>query len=276
MTGFAGGTGLAGGAVPIGPWHLALATLFVLLVGLLSLRMSLGLGKDLLIGTVRTYLQLIAIGLVLRVVFHISSPWLVLGILTLMIALAARIVVQRSPNDAPRGIFVASSFAMALTGFLITFTVTGLIVRVRPWYEPHYVIPLAGMILGNSMNGIALAIERVLSDLESRSSELLALAALGATPREAAHASIRGALRAGLIPTINGMAAAGLVSLPGMMSGQILAGADPVVATGYQIVVMLMIAAATALGSVTAVMLLYHRRFTKEGVYLERGFRADH
>jgi len=265
---------LAGGAIPIGWGQLALATLFVLFVGLLSLRMSLGLGKDLLIGTLRTYLQLAAIGLVLRTVFQIHSPWLVLGILTLMIAMAARIVVQRSPEDAPKGIFAASSFAMALTGFLITFTVTGLIVRVKPWYEPRYVIPLAGMILGNSMTGIALAIERILSDLDARSNEILALIALGATPREAAHASIRGALRAGLIPTINGMAAAGIVSLPGMMSGQILAGADPVTATGYQIVVMLMIAAATALGSVTAILLIYPRRFTADGVFLERGFRS--
>ena len=100
-----------------------------------------------------------------------------------------------------------------------------------------------------------------------------AVTALGATPWEAAHGSVRDALRAGLIPTISSMAAAGLVFIPGMMSGQILAGADPVIATGYQIVVMLMVAAATALGAVLAVLLTYRRRFSVEGVFLEKGLR---
>ena len=156
-----------------------------------------------------------------------------------------------------------------------SFAVTGLIVQVEPWYEPRYVIPLAGMVLGNSMTGIALALERVFADLDRRSDELLALTALGATPWEAAHQSVRDALRAGLIPTINSMAAAGIVFIPGMMAGQILAGADPLTATGYQIVVMLMVAAATAIGSVTAVLLTYRRRFTPSGAFLEKGFRED-
>jgi putative ABC transport system permease protein len=131
------------------------------------------------------------------------------------------------------------------------------------------------MVLGNSMTGIALSIERVYSDLDAREDELLALVALGATPWEAAHGSIRDALRAGLIPTINSMAAAGIVFIPGMMSGQILAGADPVTATGYQIVVMLMVAAATAMGSVIALLLTYRRRFTPDGVFLEKGYRRE-
>jgi len=98
---------------------------------------------------------------------------------------------------------------------------------------------------------------------------------LGATAWEAAHPSVRDAMRAGLIPTINSMAAAGLVFIPGMMAGQILAGADPVTATGYQIVVMLMVAAATALGSVVAVLLTYKRRFTQDGAFLDKGHRAQ-
>jgi putative ABC transport system permease protein len=164
---------------------------------------------------------------------------------------------------------------MALTGFIVTFSVTGVIVQVEPWYLPQYVIPLAGMVIGNSMTGVALALERVFADMDAREGEILALTALGATPWEAAHGSIRLALRAGLIPTINSMAAAGLVFIPGMMAGQILAGADPVTATGYQIVVMLMVAAATAMGSVVALLLTYHRRFSTDGVFIEKGFRAE-
>lgn len=262
----------AGGVIAIEWPQLVLATLFIVFVGAVSLRLSLGLEKDLAISTVRTYVQLIALGLVLRAVFGIDSPLLVIGIIMVMVLVAAGTIVRRSP-DAPRGIFGSSALAMAVTGFTVTFAVTGLIVQVEPWYEPRYVIPLAGMVLGNSMTGIALTLERTFADLDARTDEVLALTALGATPWEAAHTSVRDALRAGLIPTINSMAAAGIVFIPGMMAGQILAGADPVTATGYQIVVMLMVAAATALGSVVAVLLTYRTRFSESGVFLEKGLR---
>ena len=206
-------------------------------------------------------MQLAALGFVLRWVFGIDSPWLVIGILLVMVTAAAQTIVGRAP-DAPRPIFATTWFSTVLTGFTITFAVTGLIIQVDPWYRAQYVIPIAGMVLGNSMNGIALSLERTFADMDSRADEILALTALGATPWEAAHPSIRTALRAGLIPTINSMAAAGIVFIPGMMAGQILAGADPVTATGYQIVVMLMVAAATALGAVCAVLLSYRKRFT--------------
>jgi putative ABC transport system permease protein len=261
------------GVIQIGWQGLAIATLFVVFVGALSIRLSLGLTKDLLVATVRTYVQLGVLGFVLRWVFGVNQPWLVIGVMALMVLSAGQIVVKRSP-DAPSGIFGSAALSMALTGFIVTFAVTGVIVRVDPWYLPQYVIPLAGMVLGNSMTGIALAIERVYSDLDARSDELLALIALGATPWEAAHPSIRGALRAGLIPTISSMAAAGVVFIPGMMAGQILAGADPVVATGYQIVVMLMVAAATALGSVLALLLTYRRRFDSDGAFVEKAMRT--
>jgi putative ABC transport system permease protein len=183
-----------------------------------------------------------------------------------------RDVLRRSP-DAPPGIFTSSAIAMFATGFIVTFAVTGLIVQVEPWYAPRYVIPIAGMVLGNSMTGIALALERVFADLDSHANEVLAATALGATPWEAAHPYIRDALRAGLIPTISAMAAVGIVFIPGMMAGQILAGTDPVAATGYQIVVMLMVAAATALGSVIALLLTYRKRFDADGTFLEPALR---
>ncbi len=266
--------GAEGAIVEIGWIELVLATGFMLLVGGASLALGLGLVKDLGIATLRTYLQLLALGFVLRWVFGVGEWWIVIAMVGLMTAAAAAIIVRRSP-DAPPGILGSSFLSMALTGFIVTFAVTGLIVRVPTWYEARYVIPIAGMVLGNSMNGIALALERVFADLDARAEDILALTALGATPWEAARSSVRAALRAGLIPTINAMAAAGIVFIPGMMTGQVLAGADPVAATKYQIVVMLMVSAATAMGSVLAVLLSYRRRFTAEGVYLERGFRAQ-
>jgi putative ABC transport system permease protein len=174
-----------------------LATGFVVVVGVISLRLALGLEKDLAIATVRTYLQLIALGLVLRWVFGIDSWLLVIAILAFMMAAAAQSIVKRAP-DAPRGILGSSMITMLLTGFTVTFAVTGLIVQVEPWYEARYVIPIAGMVLGNSMNGIALSLERTFADLDARADELLALVALGATPWEAAateraHRDPRGA-----------------------------------------------------------------------------------
>jgi putative ABC transport system permease protein len=131
------------------------------------------------------------------------------------------------------------------------------------------------MVLGNSMTGIALALERTYSDLDGRSGQILALTALGATPWEAGYESVRTGIRAGLTPTIAAMATVGLVFIPGMMTGQIIAGADPIAASGYQIVVMLMVSSATALGAVLSVLLSFRKRFTSDGVYLEPGLRDE-
>lgn len=261
-----------GGAIPIGAWELVLATGFVLVAAILSLWMGLRLERDLAIATVRTYLQLFALGFVLRWVF-VNQTWpIVLALLSVMVIAAARVVLKRAGN-APAGVFPSAAASMALTGFTVTFAVTGLIIKVPVWYEARYVLPIAGMVIGNSMTGIALAVERLFADLDSRSAEMLGFTALGSSVWEAALPSIRTALRAGMVPTINSMAAAGVVFIPGMMTGQVLAGADPVEATKYQIVVMLMIAAATSIGAIAAVLLMYRRRFTADGVYLEKGYR---
>lgn len=266
------GAQLAGGVVAIGWPQLLLASGFVIVTGLLGLWMQLGVTKDLAVATVRTYIQLLLLGLVLRWAFAANRWWWVVGILAIMTIAAARIIVRRAP-DAPSGLFWAAVISMAVTGITVTFAVTGLVVGAEPWYSPRYVIPIAGMVLGNSMNGIALSLERVFADLDARAGEIRAMTALGATPWEAAHPSVRSALRAGLIPAINSMAAAGIVFIPGMMTGQVLAGADPLEATKYQIVVMLMVAAAEIIGAVLAVLMSYRRRFTADGIFLDKGLR---
>jgi putative ABC transport system permease protein len=265
-------TQLAGGVVPIGWPQLLLASGFVLVTGALALWMQLGVTRSLVIAAGRTYVQLLLLGLVLGWAFAADRWWWVVGILGIMTIAAARIILQRAP-DAPPGLFLAAVISMAVTGITVTFAVTGLVIGAEPWYSPRYVIPIAGMVLGNSMTGIALSLERVFADLDARSDEIRAMTALGASAWEAAHPSIRTALRAGLIPTINSMAAAGIVFIPGMMTGQILAGADPLEATKYQIVVMLMVSAAEIVGAVLAVLMSYRRRFSADGVFLEKGLR---
>jgi putative ABC transport system permease protein len=267
-------TTAATGVVPIGPWQLALAAVFMIVVGAISISLELGLVKDLAWATARTYVQLILLGLVLRWVFSNDSWFVVITLLALMVVMATRIVIQRAP-DAPRGLYARTGLALFVSGAAVTFAVTGLVIGVQPWYRAQYVIPIAGMVIGNSMTGIALTLERVFEDMDKRAPEILGLLALGASPWEAARGSVRTALRAGLIPTINAMAAAGIVFIPGMMTGQILAGADPLDAAVYQIVVMLMVAAATAVGSIMAAMLTYRKRFDDDGVYLDRPYRPD-
>lgn len=137
--------------------------------------------------------------------------------------------------------------------------VTQVVLSVEPWYEPRYLIPLFGMIVGNAMNGAALAAERLASELESHRGEVEAYLALGATPARAAAEPVRRALIASLIPTLNGLTTVGLVQLPGMMTGQILAGLSPLLAVRYQIVVMFMLAGATAM---TAMLVVFWYRRT--------------
>ena len=154
------------------------------------------------------------------------------------------------------------------------------IVRVRPWYTPQYAIPLLGMILGNTLNGVSLGLDRLGSELAVRRDQVEAILALGATRWEAARPLLQQAVKTGLIPTINAMMVVGIVSLPGMMTGQILAGASPVEAVKYQIVIMFLIASATALGTVAVVLLSYRRLFNEnhqfEGAPSRSGVPSRH
>jgi putative ABC transport system permease protein len=144
------------------------------------------------------------------------------------------------------------------------------LVRVRPWYSPHYAIPLVGMILGNTLNGIALGLDRLGSELNARRGEIEGLLALGATRWEAARGPVQQAIRTGMIPILNAMMVVGIVSLPGMMTGQLLAGVDPIQAVKYQIVIMFLISSGTALGTVGVVLLSYRRLFNANHQFLHR------
>ncbi|MBE0617845.1 MAG: iron export ABC transporter permease subunit FetB [Proteobacteria bacterium] len=255
------------GAIPIGPWELALASGFLLVAAGLSLVLSLGVVRGLLWAGARAYVQLIALGWVLRWVFGLDSPWVVLGILALMMLFGTQTLLARVQRRPP-GLFLRSLVAISFSGFTVTFAVTALVIRVEPWYEPSYVIPIAGMVVGNSMSGMAICLERLFGDLRARSAAIESLLALGARPWEAARPSARAAFRAGLIPTLNAMGAAGVVFIPGMMTGQVLAGTDPRVAAAYQIVILLMIAAATAIGAAVAVVGGYRKAFDPEERFL--------
>lgn len=259
-------------ALNIGWLELAFSTLFIVIAGAVTLMMSLGLLRTLAIATIRTYLQLIALGFVLTWIFETYTPIIVLSIFLFMMLMTAHILLQRVTLKPPN-LYVSTFSAVFITSTVVTFSVTGMIIHVEPWYDPRYILTIGGMILGNTMNGIALALERLFDDLKKRESEVKQALAFGGTPWEASLPSIRIAITAGMTPIINSMSAVGLVSIPGMMTGQLLAGADPIQAAKYQIVVMLMISAATALGSMMSVYLVYQRAFDKEWHFTLMGIR---
>ena len=244
--------------IQLGPLQLATATLLIVAAGVVSLALRLGVERRLAVAALRTVIQLGLLGLILERVFALDNPLVVVGLLLLMTVFAAREAVSRSSRSYG-GILVDTWLTMAATCFVVGGVVTQVVVGVTPWYDPQYVIPLLGMILGNSLTGISLCLDRFLDHLEVRSAEVELRIAFGATRREALAAPLRNAVRTGMIPIINSMAAAGIVSLPGMMTGQILAGSPPLQAVAYQIVVMFMIAAAVALGAMLVVVLAGRR-----------------
>ncbi len=240
--------------IHLGPLQLGIAAGLIVAAGVVSLVLRLGVEKRLGVAALRTVIQLGLLGLILERVFAVRNPYVVVGLLLLMTAFAAREAVSRASRRY-RGILADAWLTMAATCFLVGGIVTQVVVGVEPWYDPQYVIPLLGMILGNSLTGISLCLDRFMDHLETRSAEVELRIAYGATRREALAAPLKDAVRTGMIPIINSMAAAGIVSLPGMMTGQILAGSPPMQAVAYQIVVMFMIAAAVALGAMLVVVL---------------------
>jgi putative ABC transport system permease protein len=212
-----------------------------------------GLARSFAVGAIRTVLQLTIIGYLLVYIFAIDQWYLVVGALLLMLVIASKAAVDR--QDSKRaGLFGITGVALLVGSGLTLIYVSVMVVHVDPWYNPRYLIPLFGMILGNAMNAAALAADRLTGEMETRRDEIEAYLALGASSVRAAQEPVRRALRAALIPTLNSLMVVGIVSLPGMMTGQIIAGSDPLVAIRYQIVVMFMLASAVALAAVIVVL----------------------
>jgi putative ABC transport system permease protein len=160
---------------------------------------------------------------------------------------------------------------MFLSSFSITVLALTVIIGVDPWYQPQYLIPLLGMLLGNTMNGIAIALDSLTRQAAEGRNRIEARLMLGASWSVSIEEIRRDALRSGLIPIVNAMATAGIVSLPGMMTGQILAGSPPMEAAKYQLLIMFLISAGTGLGSVAAVWAGSRRLFDeRERLRLDR------
>ncbi len=233
---------------------LGLAALLVLVLALVSWRLQLGLQQTLLIAALRTAIQLTLIGLVLKVLFGaIHLGWLTLVALVMLLAAGREVMSRQKHRYRGSWGFAIGTTSMFISSFSITVLALLTMVQPDPWYLPQYAVPLLGMMLGNTMNGIALSLDRMTSGAMQQQAMIEARLCLGHSWNEAISDLRRESARTGMIPIINAMAAAGIVSLPGMMTGQILSGTPPVEAVKYQILIMFMISAGTGLGTVTAI-----------------------
>ena len=235
---------------------LVIAASLLLIDAALSLWLRLGLHRQLAIAAMRMVVQLVAVGLVLRAVFRIDAPGLTLAVIVVMVLIAAREVAARPEQKLTRfGNLAVGASAVAFATFATAILALTTAIRPHPWYTPRYAIPLAGIILGNVLNGGSLALDSLLSGVVRERPAIEAQLCLGATYGRAMRNLVRASVRRALLPIINQMSAAGLVTLPGIMTGQIIAGMDPIEAVKYQILLMFLLGGGSGLAAVAIVYL---------------------
>ncbi|UCE88498.1 MAG: iron export ABC transporter permease subunit FetB [Pseudomonadota bacterium] len=233
---------------------LALAAILILAVAGLSVLLRLELGKQFVIAALRTTVQLLLIGLVLKVLFeNVHLGWITL-LATLMLLVAGREVMARQHRRFSGWWgYGLGTMSMFISSFSVTVLALLVVIGNDPWYEPQYAIPMLGMMLGNTMTGVALGLDRLTQSAWQQRAVIESRLTLGEAWHEAVREIRQESMRVGMLPIINAMAAAGIISLPGMMTGQILAGAPPMEAVKYQILIMFMIASGTGFATMAAV-----------------------
>lgn len=233
------------------PLDLAVAASLVLVDIMLSLTMKLRIHRQIAVAAVRMTVQLVAVGYLLRFVFAINHPAVTGTVLVVMVLVAAREVAARPERRLRRGGNIAISIAGVGTATLLTGGFALLTaIRPEPWFDPRYAIPLIGIILGSVLNAGSIALDGMLGGVEAAQPGIEAQLMLGTSFREAIAPVMRSAVRRAMLPVINQMTAAGIITLPGIMTGQILAGLDPVEAVKYQILLMFLLSGGSGLAAV--------------------------
>ncbi len=241
---------------------LIIAATLVIGLALTSVALQLNLGIKIIVAAVRTALQLSLIGFILKILFANSQiSWVLLLALVMLLIAGYEITARQTHRFKGAWAYGIGSFSMFVSSFTITLFSLLVIVQPEPWYQPQYAIPLLGMLLGNTMTGISLGINHLTQTATQQQNIIEARLLLGQSWKQAIGDIQRHSVRIGLIPMINAMAAAGLVSIPGMMTGQILSGTAPLEAVKYQILIMFLISAGTGFGTVTAVYMSARRLF---------------
>jgi putative ABC transport system permease protein len=248
--------------IELTPLQLLLSLALIAAAIALSAWFRLGLEGSLAIATGRTIVQLLVVGYLLTIVFSIRNPFLVLAVIAVMIGIATVVARNRISQKIPRLIPIVGG-ALSISTLLTLVYVNFAVIRPETWYEPQYVIPLAGILLGNAMSGAAIAGERFVSSLNNHRLDIETHLSLGATPNQAIASYRREAVGSGLIPTLNAMTVVGVVTLPGIITGQLLSGVSPINAAAYQMLIMFMLAFVTLAATVLVIQGIYSQAFNR-------------
>lgn len=241
---------------------LIIASFLVLALSLTSWTMGTGLAKRIIIAGLRTTVQLLLIGTVLKVLFeHANLLWVGLIAFVMLFIAGRETTVRQKRRFISWWGFAFGTSAMFVSTFTLAFFALKVIIEVEPWYMPQYSIPLIGMMFGNTMNGISLGMDRLTQSAWQHREIIEEHLSLGQDWKQAIGDICSDSIRIGMIPVINAMSAAGIISLPGMMTGQILAGSPPVEAVKYQILIMFLLATGTGFGVIVAVRMGARRLF---------------
>jgi len=252
------------GIINLTVFQVALAYIFVLIVLVIMRTLGIKREKELIIASVRMTLQLILVGYVLVYIFDNPNPFMTVGIIIIMEAFAVHTVFKKFQNklSLPLKRVIVLSMSFGTLSCLVYFLL--IVVRISPWYMPQYFIPIAGMLIGNSMTGISLGVKLLLEGMVTQRALVEEALILGATPQVATRSIINNTFDAAILPTMYSMVGMGIVFLPGMMTGQILSGTAPTTAISYQIAIMLGILGAVALTVIIMLQLGYRTFFNKE------------
>jgi putative ABC transport system permease protein len=251
-------------AVPLGPTDALLASAVLAYAVALSWRQGLGLEGTIAWGALRALVQLSLLGWVLTRVIQADSP-LIVGLVLLVMALlggaAARQRIKRPLPHAQAICFagIASAAALVLPVMLV------LVLRPHPWFSPQLVVPIGGLVIGSTMTGTFVALDRLLAEAARRRAQIEAALALGATPRQAARACVAQATQAAMIAPINNLMITGLIQIPGVTTGLVIAGADPELGVRYSLVVSYAIVSSVAITATVTSALGARQLFTARG-----------
>ncbi|WP_026476539.1 ABC transporter permease [Alkaliphilus transvaalensis] len=245
-------------------WQMLSAYIFILLLLFIVRLKGIPREKEILIATVRMSLQLVATGYVLVYLFDNINPFYTILTIAIMEIFAIFNIFKRMKfklNQKLKKTIALSMLIGTMTSLLYFLLV---VIGLRPWYDPRYFVPIAGMIIGNSMTGIALGVSKLVDGMKDQRHLVESSLMLGATPKAAAGDIVNNAFDSAILPTINSMVGMGIVFLPGMMTGQILSGISPITAIEYQIAIMLGIVGSVALTVILFVQLGYRTFFNHE------------
>lgn len=240
------------------------AYVFVLILMIIVKLKGIPREKEILISSVRMTIQLILTGYILVYLFKNPSPLYTILTLITMEVFSVYNIINRNKAKLSSKLkqIIALSMTVGTVSCLFYFLLV--VVHISPWYDPRYFIPIAGMLIGNSMTGISLGVSRLVDGMQTQKNLVEGALMLGATPKMATKQIVDSAFDSAILPTINSMVGMGIVFLPGMMTGQILSGTSPVTAIAYQIAIMLGILGSVALTVILFVQLGYKTFFNDQ------------